>query len=64
MRIEIFSPAEFKQFIGKEMRVSRVQYAPKVASQQILSFYMGKKTPERKDCIMENLVVGPSTNAA
>ena len=28
-----------------------------VNSQQILSFYMGKNTPERKDYIMENLVV-------
>ena len=51
------SPAEFKQFIGKDMRVSRVEYAPKVDSAQILSFYMGKNTPERKDYIMENLVV-------
>ena len=34
-----------------------VEYAPKVDSQQILSFYMGKNTPERKDYIMENLVV-------
>jgi hypothetical protein len=25
--------------------------------QQILSFYMGKNTPERKDYIMENPVV-------
>jgi DNA gyrase subunit B/topoisomerase-4 subunit B len=51
------SPNEFKQFIGKEMRVSQVEYAPKVDSQQILTFYMGKNTPERKDYIMENLVV-------
>jgi topoisomerase IV subunit B len=51
------SPAEFKQFIGKDMRLSQVEYAPKVDSQQILSFYMGKNTPERKDYIMENLVV-------
>lgn len=51
------SPAEFKQFIGKDMRVSQVEYAPKGDSQQILSFYMGKNTPERKDYIMENLVV-------
>jgi hypothetical protein len=28
-----------------------------VESQQILSFYMGKNTPERKDYIMGNLVV-------
>jgi hypothetical protein len=26
-------------------------------SQQILTFYMGKNTPERKDYIMKNLVV-------
>jgi DNA gyrase subunit B/topoisomerase-4 subunit B len=51
------SPAEFKQFIGKEMRLSQVEYAPKVEASGILSFYMGKNTPERKDYIMENLVV-------
>jgi hypothetical protein len=39
------------------MRVSQVEYAPKVDSQQILAFYMGKNTPERKDYITENLVV-------
>ena len=39
------SPAEFKQFIGKDMRVSRVEYAPKVDSQQILSFYLGGTRP-------------------
>ena len=52
-----FLANEFKQFIGKEMRLSQVEYAPKVDSQQILTFYMGKNTPERKDYIMENLVV-------
>jgi len=46
-----------KPFIGKEMRLSQVEYAPKVDSQQILSFCMGKNTPERKDYIMENLMV-------
>jgi DNA gyrase/topoisomerase IV subunit B len=51
------SPAEFKQFIGKEMRLSRVEYAPKLEASGILTFYMGKNTPERKDYIMENLVV-------
>jgi DNA gyrase subunit B/topoisomerase-4 subunit B len=51
------SPAEFKQFIGKEMRLSQVEYAPKVEASGILGFYMGKNTPERKDYIMENLVV-------
>jgi topoisomerase IV subunit B len=51
------SPNEFKQFIGKEMRLSQVEYAPKQDVSGILSFYMGKNTPERKDYIMENLVV-------
>ena len=51
------SPAEFKQFIGKEMRLSQVEYAPKSDAAGILGFYMGKNTPERRDYIMGNLVV-------
>jgi DNA gyrase subunit B/topoisomerase-4 subunit B len=51
------SPAEFKQFIGKEMRLSQVEYSPKPEAAGIFGFYMGKNTPERKDYIMENLVV-------
>jgi topoisomerase-4 subunit B len=51
------SPAEFKQFIGEEMKLSRVEFASKSEAQGILGFYMGKNTPERKDFIMENLVV-------
>jgi DNA gyrase subunit B/topoisomerase-4 subunit B len=51
------SPAEFKQFIGDDMRLSKVEYATKHEVQGILGFYMGKNTPDRKDFIMENLVV-------
>jgi topoisomerase IV subunit B len=51
------SPPEFKQFIGKDMRLSQVEYAPKGDASGILRFYMGKNTPERKDYIMEKLVV-------
>jgi DNA gyrase/topoisomerase IV subunit B len=51
------SPAEFKQFIGKDMRLSQVEYAPKTEASGILGFYMGKNTPERRDYIMGNLVV-------
>ncbi len=51
------SPKEFAQFIGKEIRLSRVEYASKPEASGILTFYMGKNTPERKDYIMENLVV-------
>jgi topoisomerase-4 subunit B len=51
------SPGEFKQFIGPDMRLSQVEGAPKTDAHNILSFYMGKNTPERKDYIMQNLVV-------
>ena len=51
------SPKEFAQFIGKEMRTSKVEYAPRAESGPIFNFYMGKNTPERKDYIMDRLVV-------
>ncbi|HWD17680.1 MAG TPA: toprim domain-containing protein [Verrucomicrobiae bacterium] len=51
------NPTEFGQFIGPQMRLSQVEYANKPDAGGILSFYMGKNTPERKDYIMENLVV-------
>jgi DNA gyrase subunit B/topoisomerase-4 subunit B len=51
------SPKEFAQFIGKDMRLSKVEYAPKPEAVPILNFYMGKNTPERKDYIMDRLVV-------
>ena len=51
------SPKEFQQFIGKEMRLSKIEYAPKAESGPIFTFYMGKNTPERKDYIMDKLVV-------
>jgi hypothetical protein len=35
----------------------RVEYAPRAESGPIFSFYLGKNTPERKDCIMDKLVV-------
>jgi len=51
------SPKEFAQFIGKNMRLSKVEYAPRAESAPIFDFYMGKNTPERKDYIMDSLVV-------
>jgi topoisomerase IV subunit B len=51
------TPSEFKQFIGDKMKLSQVEYAPKADVAGILGFYMGKNSPERKDYIMENLVV-------
>lgn len=51
------SPKEFRQFIADDMRLSRVEFEPKPESTHILGFYMGRNTPERRDYIMENLVV-------
>jgi DNA gyrase subunit B/topoisomerase-4 subunit B len=51
------SPKEFAQFIGKQMRLSKIEYAPRAESAPIFDFYMGKNTPERKDYIMDSLVV-------
>jgi topoisomerase IV subunit B len=51
------NPSEFKQFIGPDMRLSQVEYVAKPDAATILSFYMGKNTPDRKDYIMQNLVV-------
>ena len=51
------SPKEFAQFIGREMRLSKIEYAPKPEAAPILRFYMGKNTPKRKDYIMDQLVV-------
>ncbi len=51
------SPKEFAQFIGKQMRLSKIEYAPRAESGPIFNFYMGKNTPERKDYIMDSLVV-------
>jgi len=51
------SPKEFQQFIGKQMRLSKIEFAPRAESAPIFNFYMGKNTPERKDYIMDSLVV-------
>jgi len=51
------SPKEFAQFIGKQMRLSKIEYAPRAESAPIFDFYMGKNTPERKEYIMDSLVV-------
>ena len=50
------SPREFKQFIGDNMRLQQVQIDTLSEVPQILTFYMGKNTPERKEYIMGKLV--------
>lgn len=50
------SPHEFKQFIGKEIRLLPVVINSLSDVKQTLTFYMGKNTPERKQFIMHNLI--------
>lgn len=51
------SPHEFKHFIDENMRLSAVDVQHQHIISQILSFYMGKNTPERRSYIMDHLVV-------
>ncbi len=54
------SPAEFKQFIGPDMRLSKVSLKGEHSIPEVLGFYMGKNTPDRRDYIMRNLVIDPT----
>lgn len=50
------SPNEFKQFIGKEIKLIPVTINLLSDIKSTLDFYMGKNTPQRKQFIMDNLV--------
>ncbi len=50
------SPKEFKQFIGDNIRLTPVTLDSISEIDRVLSFYMGKNTPLRRQYIMENLV--------
>ncbi len=49
------SPDEFKHFIGKNIRLDPVILKKEDSIKQLLSFYMGKNTPERQEFIVNNL---------
>lgn len=51
------SPAEFKDFIGESMRAEKVTLDRLHDVTGLLSFYMGKNTPDRQDFIIDNLKV-------
>jgi len=51
------SPSEFKNFIGKDLRLDPVTMKKQDAVKEMLEFYMGKNTMERQNFIIENLVV-------
>jgi topoisomerase-4 subunit B len=50
------SPDEFKNFIGEDMRLEPVVIG-KESIAELLSFYMGKNTPDRQEFIIETLKV-------
>jgi topoisomerase-4 subunit B len=50
------SPKEFGQFIGPDIRLVPVAVNTLKGVPQVLSFYMGKNTPERREYIMKNLI--------
>ncbi len=51
------SPDEFKHFIGADIRLEPVLLSKDASIDSILSYFMGKNTPERQDFIIENLRV-------
>ncbi|MFH1004945.1 MAG: DNA topoisomerase IV subunit B [Bacteroidota bacterium] len=51
------SPNEFKNFIGKDMRLEPVLIDNNTQIEKLLSYYMGKNTQERQDFIIDNLRV-------
>jgi topoisomerase-4 subunit B len=51
------SPDEFRHFIGKDIRLDQVRITKDDIIQDLLTFYMGKNTPERQDFIVSNLRV-------
>ena len=51
------SPDEFRNFIGKDMRLEQVTLRKTDAVEELLGFYMGKNTMERQNFIIDNLVV-------
>lgn len=51
------SANEFKDFIGEAIRLEPVSLAHLPDTSELLSFFMGKNTPERQDFIIGNLKV-------
>ncbi|HUH34932.1 MAG TPA: DNA topoisomerase IV subunit B [Moheibacter sp.] len=49
------SPDEFKNFIGKDMRLEPVMIGKDTTIENLLEFYMGKNTPDRQEFIVNNL---------
>ena len=51
------SPGEFKNFINNNIKLEPVIFKENTSIQQVLSYYMGKNTPDRQNFIIENLII-------
>lgn len=51
------SPEEFARFIGSDIRLEPVVLSADSSIEKVLSYYMGKNTPERQEFIIDNLVI-------
>ncbi|MEP2772199.1 MAG: DNA topoisomerase IV subunit B [Fulvivirga sp.] len=51
------SPEEFGNFIGEDIRLDPIILNKDTTIKQLLSFYMGKNTPDRQEFIVNNLKV-------
>ncbi len=51
------SPDEFVHFIGNDIRLDPVMLDKAMSIEELLSFYMGKNTPDRQEFIINNLKV-------
>jgi topoisomerase-4 subunit B len=51
------SPNEFQFFIGENIRLDPIMMDKNTSVEQLLSFYMGKNTPDRQEFIIKNLKV-------
>lgn len=51
------SPDEFRNFIGQSIRLEPVMTSKDLNIKNLLTFFMGKNTPERQDFIIGNLKV-------
>ena len=56
------SPNEFKNFIGKDMRLDPVIINKETSIDNVLKYYMGKNTPDRQEFIINNLKIEESLN--
>lgn len=51
------SPDEFRAFIGDEMKLEPVLLSKDTSIKKLLTFFMGKNTPERQGFIIDNLKI-------